>query len=813
MQGQFSIPECGHEDSFAVGGRGLVCQVEGWAGNVLAGYLTDFRPEHRSFEVLSLPDERPMIPRFSQVRLLKIEPGPEHERGADRAVQESAASPQSFAVHLKDGTVYSGKARAWRKLPYGLWIFPAKLAAGDPHRVFIPRAGISSFEFDGDQGVAPGDLQYATADFADTVGAAPELPAKAEPAPSQGNALIETRDALQAALESQGRGRPMPIGEALLALDKITAAQLSLALHEQATRKSVPLGQVLIEQGLVTNADLQQAFVTKMGYPCVDLRKLVVDTAVLRKVPTSVALRLKVLPLMEWNSALVVAMADPLQYKVLEELEFTTQRKVRAVVANGADLPLHIAKAYRGIGMGDLASPPRPAVLPEQGSQRGMEQEAFVLAAELAGGEAELQEEDKPIEQSDNTLVRLINSMITEAYHQRASDIHIEPYPGREKVVIRFRVDGQLRPYLELPPSYRSALVARIKIMCELDIAERRKPQDGKINFAKYGGLPIELRVATIPTAQGLEDIVMRLLTSYKVMAMESLDLSQSNLAALAKVIERPYGLFLCVGPTGSGKTTTLHSVLQRINRPDRKIWTAEDPVEITQRGLRQIQVNPKIGWTFAAALRSLLRADPDVIMVGEIRDHETAEMAIEASLTGHLVLSTLHTNSAAETIVRLNDLGVDSFSFADSLQGILAQRLARRLCPSCVKSRPIRSERLQELLADYQRALPADHALRNPEALRAQWLEHFGVDGSLREYHALGCDHCGQTGFFGRLALHELLIASPAMRQLVQQRARPQQLRDTAINEGMRTLRQDGIEKVLAGLTTLTEVRSTANE
>jgi len=627
-------------------------------------------------------------------------------------------------------------------------------------------------------------------------------------------ALIETREALHAALDSQGRGRPMPIGEALLSLGKITPAQLSEALRHQATRSNVPLGQVLIDLEMVTSADLQQAFVTKMGYPCVDLKKLVVDTTVLRKVPTAVALRLKVLPLMEWNSALVVAMADPLQYKVLEELEFTTQRKVRAVVANAVELPSHISKAYRGIGMGDLSAQSRTVALPEQGTpQQGADQEAFVLAAELAGGEVEYQEEDKPIEQSDNTLVRLINSMISEAYHQRASDIHIEPYPGREKLVIRFRVDGQLRPYLELPPSYRNALVARIKIMCELDIAERRKPQDGKINFAKFGGLPIELRVATIPTAQGLEDIVMRLLTSYKVMPLNALDLSKSNLDALSELVERPYGLFLCVGPTGSGKTTTLHSVLQRINRPDRKIWTAEDPVEITQRGLRQIQVNPKIGWTFATALRTLLRADPDVIMVGEIRDQETAEIAIEASLTGHMVLSTLHTNSSAETIVRLNDLGVDSFSFADSLQGILAQRLARRLCPSCVKSRPMRPERLQELMADYQRILPEGHVLRDPAALRAHWLQHFGVDGKLLEYHAPGCDHCAQTGFFGRLALHELLVASPAMRQLIQQRARPQQLRDTAINEGMRSLRQDGIEKVLAGLTSLVEVRATAND
>ncbi|TSE29554.1 putative type II secretion system protein HxcR [Tepidimonas thermarum] len=283
-------------------------------------------------------------------------------------------------------------------------------------------------------------------------------------------------------------------------------------------------------------------------------------------------------------------------------------------------------------------------------------------------------------------------------------------------------------------------------------------------------------------------------------------------LAAIEHILTRPYGLFLCVGPTGSGKTTTLHAALQRLNTPKRKVWTAEDPVEITQRGLRQIQVNAKIGWTFAKALRSLLRADPDVIMVGEVRDAETAEMAIEASLTGHFVMSTLHTNSAAETVLRLVDLGVDPFSFADSLQGILAQRLVRRLCTACVDYEPLGPQRLREWMQDYQSALPEDHPLRDAQALEREWRQHFSRDGELMIAHAPGCPECGHTGYRGRLALHELLVSSPEIRRLIQLRSRPADIQLQAVREGMRTLRQDGIEKALLGLTTLAEVRANCN-
>jgi type II secretory ATPase GspE/PulE/Tfp pilus assembly ATPase PilB-like protein len=400
--------------------------------------------------------------------------------------------------------------------------------------------------------------------------------------------------------------------------------------------------------------------------------------------------------------------------------------------------------------------------------------------------------------------------MILEAHGQGVSDIHIECPAGRDKVRIRFRKDGQLRAYLELPHTYRNAIVARIKIMCDLDISERRKPQDGKINFAKFvQGMRIELRVATIPTLGNREDVVLRLLTSSKPIPLEKLGLSAANLERLQTAIRRPYGMILCVGPTGSGKTTTLHSALGHINTPERKIWTAEDPIEITQAGLRQVQVNPRIDWTFAKALRAFLRADPDVIMVGEVRDKDTAQVAVEASLTGHLVLSTLHTNSAPETATRLIDMGLDPFNFADALLCVLAQRLVRRLCTHCRVASVAGEEQEGELLHDYMFSLAGVDKAPAADEVLAGWRRQHGTEGRLQLYRPVGCEHCDNTGYRGRGAIHEMMTITRSLRHLIQTGARAEEIQRHALGEGMRTLRQDGIEKVLAGMTTIEEVRA----
>lgn len=414
---------------------------------------------------------------------------------------------------------------------------------------------------------------------------------------------------------------------------------------------------------------------------------------------------------------------------------------------------------------------------------------------------------------ADNELVKFVNKVIIDAYKQKVSDIHIEPMPGKAKTGIRFRIDGTLQPYIEVPAQFRQAMVTRLKIMCDLDISEKRKPQDGKIKFKKYGPLDIELRVATIPSAGGVEDVVMRILAAGEPIPLEKLGLTAHNKERLEKTVSKPYGLFYVCGPTGSGKTTTLHSILKFLNTPDTKIWTAEDPVEITQKGLRQVQINKKAGIDFALVMRAFLRADPDIIMVGESRDKETVSMGVEASLTGHMVFSTLHTNSAPESITRLLDMGMDPFNFADALLGILAQRLAKKLC-DCKQAYQPDSQELKDFIKEYAEELRNTEAWKNDPGGAAQellddWMERYGQDGKLTLHRAAGCDKCNQTGYKGRIGLHELMIADDAAKKLIQERARVAELFSAAVNSGMRTLKMDGMEKVLMGLTDMKMVRS----
>ena len=416
---------------------------------------------------------------------------------------------------------------------------------------------------------------------------------------------------------------------------------------------------------------------------------------------------------------------------------------------------------------------------------------------------------------ADNELVKLVNKIIVDAYNQGASDIHIESYPGKAKTEIRFRRDGTLAPYIEVPASYRSALCARLKIMCDLDISERRKPQDGKIKFKKFGPLDIELRVATIPVQGGVEDIVMRILAAGEPIPLDKLGLTPHNLPRLKAVIENPYGLFFCCGPTGSGKTTTLHSVLGYLNTPDTKIWTAEDPVEITQKGLRQVQINRKAGMDFPTIMKAFLRADPDIIMVGEMRDKETTGIGIEASLTGHLVFATLHTNSAPESIVRLLDMGMDPFNFADALVGILAQRLAKRLCGKCKQPYNPAQDEIKGLLQEYcQELLHTPEFKKDAKAgferVYKDLVKTYGDDkGQFTFYRKAGCDACGNSGYKGRLGLHELLVGTDAIKKNIQEHARVAEMLATALEEGMRTLKMDGIEKVMQGVTDMAQVRA----
>ena len=601
-------------------------------------------------------------------------------------------------------------------------------------------------------------------------------------------------------------GSAKHLGEALITAGMVPATAVADALtlqhHERDRGVHRLIGQILVGLGSVTQDQLRQVIATWLGDYVVHPRMLHPDAAALALVPRQIAERESVLPLLAREDALVVLMADPRDRMLLDELRFLTQRRLIALNAAPGTLTPAIAKAYAVHPAGDG--------LVVAAHTRATAQE---LAGTLVGTASDSEgEAGEVVNESDNTLVRLINSLISEAIAQRASDIHIETEPPPHAVRVRFRIDGELRPYLELPARFRFAMVARIKIMASMDISEHRKPQDGKIDFSRFGGPPVELRVVTVPTSRGLQDVVLRLLTSAKPLPLDGIGLSPANLLALRSVVQKSYGLVLVCGPTGCGKTTTLHSVISDINTAGRKIWTAEDPIEITQSGLRQVQINPRIGWTFAAAMRTFLRADPDVIMIGEMRDEETARIAIEASLTGHLVLSTLHTNSAPESIARLLEMGLDPFNFSDSLLAILAQRLVRRLCTACRQPQPLTAAQQDELAEQYLASTPD----RSAEARTAQierWRASYGQpDGSLSLWRRGACDKCEQNGYHGRLGIHELMPSDDTIRQHIRHRAPATEIRHSALASGMRTLRQDGIDKALQGLTDMSQVLAATN-
>lgn len=611
--------------------------------------------------------------------------------------------------------------------------------------------------------------------------------------------------------QSQAHGA-RHLGDALVRSGVLSAEQLHDALQTQVEERKLgiyrQLGQQLVEKGLLTEPQLRHVIAGWLGNRVLDPSAYLFDQEALVLVSRAFAEREAVLPLLLHEDILVLAMADPLDKRLLDELRFMTQRRIVPVLAAPGTLMPAVMRAYE---------PEAAQSAPSARSEVARASARDLVNDLQAAAEVGYEPEADVISESDNTLVRLINSLIAEAIAQKASDIHIETQPAPKKVRIRFRLDGELRRYLEVESRFRYAMIARIKIMAGMDISEHRKPQDGKIDFSRFGGQKTELRVVTVPTSGGLEDVVLRLLAGSKPMPVDSIGLRARDLDNLRRLALKPYGLILVCGPTGSGKTTTLHSLISDINTENRKIWTAEDPIEITQEGLRQVQMNPRIGWTFANAMRTFLRADPDVIMIGEMRDEETARIAIEASLTGHLVLSTLHTNSAPESIARLLEIGLDPFNFSDSLLGILAQRLVRRLCSQCVESYPASQEEIQAWAHHYFESSGQQYGDREIAALIERWRTDHGraEAGGQRRLHAHvrhGCDVCEQRGYKGRLGIYELMLSDDAIRRQIRQRASAGEIRQSALAAGMNTLRQDGIEKVVAGLTDLSEVIAATN-
>jgi type II secretory ATPase GspE/PulE/Tfp pilus assembly ATPase PilB-like protein len=603
----------------------------------------------------------------------------------------------------------------------------------------------------------------------------------------------------------------------------ISAEELELA-QRSSRRKNLDLETVLIDEFKVNAQALGDALAAYFGVPYEPFKQdRIKPPELLKNMSREFCQTNQWIPLDDTKDGIIVMAIDPEKTKASKMVNNVYPKsKIVYRVTSSREFGSTLDQMFGGGGAGALA---------DSGDI------GDILGSLDEEGEAvEGASEDVASAANDNEVVKLVNKVIIDAYQQGASDIHIEPYPGKAKTEIRFRKDGELMNYIAVPGSYRNAIAARLKIMCDLDISERRKPQDGKIKFKKFGPLDIELRVATIPTAGGVEDIVMRILAAGEPLPLDKMGFSKRNLELCKREVDKPYGLFFVCGPTGSGKTTTLHSVLGYLNTPEMKIWTAEDPVEITQKGLRQVQMNPKAGLTFAIAMKAFLRADPDVIMVGEMRDKETVSTGIEASLTGHLVFATLHTNSAPESIIRLLDMGMDPFNFADALLGIMAQRLARRLC-KCKEAHVATPEELSALIDEYCTELinteswgavldeetgeakrlsgEADAKRREivekkKAELLEQWGKEFGNEkGEIMLHTAKGCDACGNTGYKGRLGLHELLIGSDRIKKDIQNHARVAKMFATCMDEGMRTLKQDGIEKVLQGITDIQQVRA----
>jgi len=585
--------------------------------------------------------------------------------------------------------------------------------------------------------------------------------------------------------------------------------------HEDSLRKVVPgrlerdrrLLQMLVVRGVLSQEEMEQAFevVRKQG---VDLEELLLDIYHVAKSDFGAVLSEYFgCPFVAYDERVVVngTLLRNLRVEYLRKSAWLpiaqegTAVEILRADPQDVEKDLDIQRAF-----------PRTTVRVAVGLRRDIQQWLLACSEQTTRGaiadilgelvrevRSEVEGRETQITEHDSAIVRLANHLIAEADRLGASDIHIEPYSAGRDTAVRFRVDGTCFPYMRIPSGYRRAVVSRIKIMANLDIAERRKPQDGKIRHRLAKDRDLELRVATLPTAGENEDVTLRLLTAKTPMPLEAMEFLPEVLQTVKDLAERPQGIFLCVGPTGSGKTTTLHAVLKQVNTDERKIVTAEDPIELTQEGLRQVQVHSKIGFTFAVAMRAFLRADPDVIMIGEMRDKETADIAIEASLTGHLVMSTLHTNSAVETVTRLLDMGCDAFNFSDAMLGVLAQRLCKRLCPHCKEAYHPDQREFDELV----------------QAYGADSWERIGVTYSsdLTFFRACGCERCNQSGFKGRMALHELLVGSDEMKRCIQSRAKTAEMASVARHEGMVTLLQHGIQKVVEGVTTYRQVRAVA--
>ncbi|MEJ8838617.1 GspE/PulE family protein [Ramlibacter sp. AN1133] len=724
----------------------------------------DFQPERGGKRVLAFRDFRSLfLSRSIELESVPLAVPP----GA--VATRSKRVKRACTVRLKDGAVLQADVAAVLPRQAGLFLYVVNYADA-VLRWFVPAQAVAHYRVGEHVSALPQELVQLQPAQAANVGE------------FNGRDRSETREEVEEALARRKLTRKH-LGDVLVQEGVITPQQRDDALERQKKDESRQLHELLVEMGAVSREVIRQVMVSQLGVPAVNLTRFPFDANALKAIKPELARKHLAMPLFRSEKRMTVALENPLSWEALHELEFFTGLKVDPCLATRQELQAAIEQFY---------GEPRSNEMVGQLLQRLGEEGALL---------PETTRED-PVTESDNTLVRLVNKMIMDAFEQGASDIHIESRADDKPSRVRFRIDGVLTPYIEVPPNFRAAFVSRLKIMAELDISERRRPQDGRILFENWGPRHIELRVVTIPTAGGLEDVVMRILAAPRALSLEQVGMPPRDLDYLKQMAARSYGLLFVCGPTGSGKTTTLHSLLAHINTPDRKIWTVEDPVEITQDGLCQVQVNPKLGLTFPEVLKSFLRADPDVIMVGETRDAETARTVTAASLTGHLVFSTMHTNSAVESVLRLLDLEVDPFNFSDALLGVVGQRLVRKLC-HCKRPHLASAEEVEALAHEYCR-----ETHQAPDEIAARWRSRYGnPQGQITLYAPGGCPECDQSGYKGRLGVYEVLANTPAVKKAIQQKAPSDEILRLAVADGMTTLEQDALEKTMQGHLDLKQV------
>lgn len=811
------------------------CELLGLNGAVRRCALVSISPTDEAIQILVERATAPIAMAFSQFQRLTLKQPiyPQDLLSAEHFPDiQSRQATAEYHLHLADGSVRSGLTVGYGETSFGLFVFTPLDNRGAVERVFIPRSAYASVSISNHAGLLTTDTPAdgATADV--MAHSAPAITHTLRLDDYLADAAVVSREQLMLALDHQSKMPAVRVGEALLRLGFVSETQLQLALAEQSGRSAKPLGELLIQAGALTPRDLNTALARKMGYPVVDVTRFPIEPEALAKIPLATARRLMALPLLTRGELTVVASPNPTRREFLEELGFLLHGRVIATLGDEDQILQTMTTAYDRLSQGHWPtdSPATQDTADSVDLLERMDLHDFgalpqsptnpvnALATNAGTGWQSSQRAASPTAESDLDLDQLVSTMILQAHSSGASGIHIEVPPDGAELRIRFRQKGRLVPHATLPHHQHAALLAHLKTMAHLDVFEQCRPQLGTIDFDTLSPLhPLRLRVSTLPTANGLQDVVLKLLPRRTPLALEQLDLSPQTLEGLQHAISQPRGLLLCAGPVDSGKTTTLQAVLAALSSPERNIWRAQTaPVasldarlDSTQPGVRQVQINPHIGWTYAAALRSFLQADADILMADELPDTETAQVAIEAALTGHLMLSALPANGAVAAVQRLLNLGVNPFSLADALQAVLAQRLVSRYCQSCRASEPASQADIDELLDDYLRAFP-DTLRPARHDLQAQWIAQYGIQGALHTYHATGCSHCQGSGMAGRIGVHELLCLTPGLRRLVQTGARADAILAEAFKDSkFCTLRQDGIAKVLAGLTSLDDIRA----